>query len=151
MKLTSNHLVQVSGCDNDLLESRRWFIDNKGFVRRSIKQKGKVSAELIHRVIGARIAGRSLRADELMDHIDHNRLNNQRSNLRIVNASESSQNRCTNRPFRGAHWHKRFKTWTATVRCRGVDYWCGSFKTKEEAALAAVTKRKELGFLTNHL
>ena len=55
-----------------------------------------------------------------VDHIDGNRLNNQRSNLRLCN---SSQNKCNRGPrkdnksgYKGVSWHKQNQKWTVRIK-----------------------------------
>lgn len=79
------------------------------------------------------------------DHRNGNRLDNRRSNLRVVNPSGSSQNVAG----RGKSKHRgvyatRSGRWEAKVKFRGKVYRLGLFATEEEAAEAADTKRREL-------
>jgi hypothetical protein len=79
------------------------------------------------------------------DHINGNRLDNRRSNLRIVDASGSSQNvsgRGRSR-FRGVYPTRQGR-WQAKVKFKGKYYCLGSFDTEEEAAAVADAKRREL-------
>lgn len=79
------------------------------------------------------------------DHRNGDRLNNRRSNLRVVNPSGSSQNVAGRgkSKFRGVHPAKSGR-WTARVKYRGKNYMLGTFATEEAAAQAADTKRREL-------
>lgn len=58
----------------------------------------------------------------MVDHVDRNPLNNQRSNLRAVTAKENAQNRSMRSDntsgFRGVVWNKQFSKWMAYC---GVD------------------------------
>jgi hypothetical protein len=79
------------------------------------------------------------------DHINGNRLDNRRSNLRIVDASGSSQN-VSGRGrsgFRGVYPTRQGR-WQAKVKFKGKYYCLGSFDTEEEAAAVADAKRREL-------
>lgn len=79
------------------------------------------------------------------DHINGNKLDNRRSNLRIVDASGSSQN-VSGRgrsPFRGVYPTRQGR-WQAKVKWRGEVYYLGTFTTEEEAAAVAEAKRREL-------
>ena len=79
------------------------------------------------------------------DHINGNRLDNRRSNLRIVDASGSSQNvsgRGRSR-FRGVYPVKGGR-WSAQVKFHGVIHRLGVYATEEEAAVVADAKRREL-------
>jgi hypothetical protein len=79
------------------------------------------------------------------DHINGNRLDDRRSNLRIVDASGSSQNvsgRGRSR-FRGVY-PSRNGRWNAKVKFQGQYHCLGTFDTEEEAAAVADAKRREL-------
>ena len=74
---------------------------------------------------------------QVVDHINHDTLNNQRCNLRLATHSESNANRRMPRGrsrYRGV-WvqGKRFH---ASIRVRGVRYHLGSYRGKVEAARA---------------
>lgn len=77
------------------------------------------------------------------DHIDGNRLNNRRSNLRIVTESVHMQNRANT----GGSQHRGVSRCTSTGRWRagcnvaGVWTWFGTHDTEEEAAEAAAKAR----------
>ncbi|NEC17915.1 HNH endonuclease [Streptomyces parvus] len=119
------------------LGSRRVSIGSHGYAQIFVDQK----VTLAHRwVLGLR------RGDGLIgDHINGNRLDNRRSNLRIVDASGSSQNvsgRGHSR-FRGVH-PTRAGNWSARVKFQGKTHFCGTFTTEEDAAAAAEAKRCEL-------
>lgn len=59
-----------------------WHVDNRGYVGRTIKQK----RELMHRILLSPPQGM------VVDHIDGNKLNNRRSNLRVIKPSHNQQN-----------------------------------------------------------
>lgn len=74
-----------------------------------------------------------------VDHIDRNRLNYRKINLRPCT---ESQNKC-NRVFKpgisgyiGVDWCKPMKKWRARLKRCGMEFLGGYFDTKEEAALA---------------
>lgn len=100
----------------------------------------------------------------VVDHIDHNPLNNQKNNLRICTRKQNSQNRSplkreTSSKYIGVKWAKRnhkhklrfgeLKTychgyWVARVKADKKEYHLGYFKDEKEAALAYNQKAKEL-------
>jgi hypothetical protein len=83
----------------------------------------------------------------IADHVDHDGLNNQRSNLR---EATSQQNRFNSRPgpgssrFKGVHWAKQNQRWNARIHTRGVIYGLGSYENEIDAALAYDTAAREL-------
>lgn len=76
----------------------------------------------------------------LVDHEDHNGLNNQRYNIRLCNYSQNQQNR---RPrvrgsskYIGVSWNKQKGKWQAQAYFEGKDYFLGLFDIEEDAARA---------------
>jgi hypothetical protein len=141
----------ASARDLDLLSGAEWHAKDKNgdcYYRKydHTENKKSVRVTMLHRVIGARIAGRPITSDELVDHINGDTLNNTRGNLRIVDRFGNMQNRVSGSPYRGTTWHKCGR-WQASVGKNGRTYYLGLFETREAAALAAKAKREELGFL----
>ncbi len=84
----------------------------------------------------------------VIDHKDHNGLNNQKSNLRVCSQAENTQNRSARKGltsrYLGVHLHKmNWRSKTGETIYTGVTKWqaslggryLGLFKTEEEAAL----------------
>lgn len=81
---------------------------------------------------------------KVIDHIDHDGLNNQRRNLRAVSVRENNLNKRglpsnNSSGISGVSWHKASQKWSAHSRLegRGMIH-LGLFKTKEQAAMAVV-------------
>lgn len=103
----------------------------KGFTKGSQHTRKLVS---MHRLIVGAQPG------QLVDHIDMDGLNNQRSNLRIVdyvkNARHRSMLRNNSSGFRGVTFVRGRERWVSRIGVGGTHVFLGYFKTKEEAALA---------------
>lgn len=116
--LTGKHgagkFAMVDDEDYELLIQQNW----QGFSPRdgvyyahgnSSRKDGKKTLRM-HRVIMGLKSG----DEKVVDHIDHNGLNNQKSNLRICSNSENSRNRRVNKgkniPFKGMTLHTTRKT-----------------------------------------
>ena len=79
------------------------------------------------------------------DHINRNRLDNRRANLRAVDHAANSQNigaRGGTSEHRGVFWVKRTKKWRATAMVRRKLHVLGDFADEAEAANAAWEFRK---------
>ena len=77
----------------------------------------------------------------LVDHINHNGLDNRKANLRAVTKWQNAQNRRKTRrkttsKYKGVSWNKRDKRWVAELRANDVCMNLGSFKNEVEAAVA---------------
>jgi len=75
-----------------------------------------------------------------VDHIDHNGLNNQKSNIRICTASENNKN-CTKRinktsKYIGVSWHKTTKKWQVKSKYKGKVVFGGLYANEDDAGLA---------------
>ena len=84
----------------------------------------------------------------VVDHINHNGLDNRKENLRTVTRAKNHQNR---RPlvggtssYKGVCWHKRDKKWISQIKSAGKKVWIGAFSCEHQAALAYNKKALEL-------
>lgn len=84
----------------------------------------------------------------VVDHIDHNGLNNMKSNIRLVSNTQNQYNRKQNRngtsKYKGVCLASRNKKYLAQIRFEGKTYYIGSFENEIEAAKAYDKKAKEL-------
>jgi hypothetical protein len=140
--------------DQDLIDPR-WTVTGSNLkkklfhARRTIRHPNpppRQKCEFAHRIVMERMLGRKLQWREYVDHINHDQLDNRRTNLRVVDSSGNGQNRKPY-PTRGTTFHKQLGKWQAQTQLRGKSYYIGIFNTREQAAEAAENKRKELNFL----
>jgi hypothetical protein len=75
-----------------------------------------------------------------VDHINGNKLDNRKKNLRLCNQSQNTANsskRKTNKAgYKGVSWNKRYKKWEAYLTKDYKHVFLGYHDTKEKAALA---------------
>ncbi len=79
------------------------------------------------------IMGKTEDTKHIIDHIDRDKLNNTRENLRFATTSQNNQNIIRNKDrqiYRGISWNKTTKKW----RARSSDVWLGTFENPEDAA-----------------
>lgn len=78
--------------------------------------------------------------DMVVDHINHNPLDNRKSNLRICTVSQNGMNakiRNDNTSgVTGVGWDKKYNKWYARIAIKGERILLGYFNTKEEAVKA---------------
>lgn len=84
----------------------------------------------------------------LIDHIDHNTLNNLRSNLRICTKAENMRNRPgpqrnSTSGYRGVYWHKAAGKWMAKIKMNGRNIYLGLFHDKENAKQAYIAANRK--------
>jgi hypothetical protein len=97
---------------------------------------------LLHRVILDAPPGLEV------DHINGDKLDNRKDNLRLVNHAHNQQNRHglnkRNRSgFRGVSWHSRDRRWQADLRANGRTVSLGYFDTVEAANTAVKESRRK--------
>lgn len=78
---------------------------------------------------------------QLVDHINHNGLDNRKANLRLATAAQNARNRqkCKSKKtskYKGVCWHKRDKKWTGRILVNSKSIALGYFEDEKEAARA---------------
>jgi len=147
--------------------SQGWFCKNKGKYVALVDDEDFDNLNqwkwCVHKDINNFYAVRTVRADgkrtttqmqwEIMnrksiDHIDHDGLNNQKSNLRFCTNSENMMNRRKQKNtlsiYKGVTFHKRNNKWMAQIRINGKIIHLGYFDVETEAAKAYNAKAIEL-------
>jgi len=132
IELTQSKYAFVSDEDYDRLSEFSWFIDSRnGYACRNITvsyRPAKQRKVFMHReVLCLPIITEKNR---YVDHIDGNRLNNQRNNLRVATTKDNAGNRfnSTNSSgYKGVTWNKRSKKWNAQIKKDGKSINLGYF------------------------
>ena len=132
---TSNTSAQILIDDEDayILDKHSWHL-NHGYLT-----NGSMIA--LHRMIMKPPKGM------VVDHINGNRLDNRKSNLRVTDYSINSLNTTKSRgktQYRGVHKLKHRNLFSARIQVKGKRICLGFYKTAEEASRAYITKQKEL-------
>jgi len=101
-----------------------------------------------HRIIWEWCHGVCLTADDEIDHIDGDRMNNRIENLRKATRAQNQWNAKVRKDntsgFKGVSWHKRQKAWAANISINGKVKFLGAFNTPEEAHAVYTARAKEL-------
>ena len=88
------------------------------------------------------------------DHINGNRLDNRRKNLRHCTSSENNKNRFKGRTNTsgalGVSWSNARQKWIAQICFEKKAIYLGGFKKKEDAILARKIKAEKLSNFYNH-
>jgi hypothetical protein len=128
----------VDAADAEAIGAYHWSMHGKGYVARTIQVGGKRLAVRMHRQLLGLTHGDGVH----VDHVNGDKLDNRRVNLRVCTNAENHQNR-HERPYRGATWDAEAKRWRARVRLDWRLHHLGRFATREEAAAVAAAFRRE--------
>src|SRR3990167_4034233 len=128
--------------DVEKVKSAKWHI-NTGYAARNIKKSnGKRGIEFLHHFLIP--CEKSLE----IDHIDRNRLNNQKANLRTCTRSQNKMNtqkyKNNTSGIKGVCWDKRAQKWNAQIQKEKKHFYLGYFDLKEDARNAYIEASKEL-------
>lgn len=130
--LTKGKSTIVDDVDYDFLMQWKWWYGGKYAVR--THQDMPV---LLHRIVAER-AGINPR--HKIDHINRDRLDNRRHNLRAATKSQNGTNRGPNKNntsgFKGVCWDKCNRLWETKIQVEGRYHKIGRYPTKTEAAKA---------------
>lgn len=139
--LTQGKFTIVDDDVYDYLMQWKWTFSG-GYAYRLKTIKGKSKKIWLHREINATPTGK------YTDHIDGNRLNNTRSNLRVCTYAENNKNAKTRKDnksgYRGVHWEKGCRKWRAVINNNGKRITIGMFDDVVAAAIAYNEYAKKL-------
>lgn len=149
ISLTQNQFALVDDEDFDKLNQYKWYAKlGRGtnfYAYRNVRVNGKYTLIAMHQEI---MGTHGNKLKKIIDHIDHDTLNNQKSNLRICDSSSNQWNykipSNNTSSYKGVHFHKKTKKYMARVSMRKKDYYLGLFETAIEAAKAYNAKALEL-------
>lgn len=148
IKLTQNKYALVDNEDYEPLSKYSWYIvksfNNIYACRHTIKSDIVVKRchVLMHRQI-LKVTGKYN-----VDHINHNSLDNRKSNLRVCTHAQNSRNSRKNinntSGYKGVYWSTVGNSWMAYIKYNYKLFNLGYFKDKKEAARSYDKKAKEL-------
>ena len=129
----SGGTVIIDASDFDLVRRYSWYIDNTGYAKMNFtKDSGKKTTLHLHKMLCPDY--------KLVDHINRDRLDNRRCNLREVTSAQSlmntSKHRDVSSKYKGVCWDKSRLKWKAVIQVYGCKFELGRFDTEDEAALA---------------
>jgi len=148
IKLTQGRFAIVDDEDYEIFSSFNWYTSSSGYaIRMSLKSEHKSNKRktiILHRIIVKCPEGKEV------DHINGDRLDNRRTNLRVCSHQQNTRN--VRMPFTNTTGYKgvtsnnscKVNPWAAKIWCNERLIYLGGYPTKEEAALAYNKKAKEL-------
>ncbi len=139
--LTQGAVTKVDDDDYEWLKRFRW----------RVHRSNKRTSYAVRYINGKTIAMQNELLSPLpgivVDHINHNGLDNRRANLRLCmqadNVLNSRPRRNSSSKYKGVSWHKGARKWQARIARRGVRYFLGYFHNQLEAAFAYDDKARE--------
>lgn len=147
IKLTQDKVALVDDEDYDELMKYKWCAvkGRDGRTYYATHRCKDSNLDLIHRFILRPNIG------ELIDHEDHNGLNNQRYNIHACDHKHNSQNQVparkrnnTSSVYKGVAYDRNRDNWSANLMYKGIRYRLGRFNSEINAHLVYENKIKEL-------
>lgn len=106
--------------DVEKISKYKWRVNDNGYVVTDIDKNTKLR---LHRFL------MNPSEDMVVDHINHNRLDNRKQNLRLCTQGENLRNK----KVKGVAFDERRNKWYARIMINRKNLHLGSFDTKEEA------------------
>jgi hypothetical protein len=150
--LTRGLVAIVDDEDYERLCEFKWHANSEGYAVRAVRNEERKQIRIrMHRLV----LGIPIDDPREVDHINGNRSDNRKGNLRICQRFENQANRKAQRNnssgFKGVYWVKRSKKWTAQITSNGKSHSLGYFYTAEAAHWAYKKAADELhGNFANH-
>ena len=120
------------------------------YATRTIRRNGRVCHRQMHRIIT------NAPKEMMVDHINHDGLDNRKVNLRLATPQQNAWNRrclrrCNGSKYMGVSWDKQNRKWRGRLFVDGKSRFLGYFEDEKDAAIAfdraAKEHRGEFAFL----
>jgi len=146
IRLSPTKVTIIDDEDFELIKDFKWCFDGRyAYRRQHIRMEGRkqISQKIyLHKLLNQTPKGFDT------DHINMDKLDNRKSNLRSSTRSGNEANKpkkagCSSQ-YKGVCWFKLRKKWKAEIRCNGKGNHIGLFDSETEAALAYNEKALEI-------
>jgi hypothetical protein len=134
--------AQVDEADFAVLSERKWKLHKDGYAYRTERQNGRYVNVYMHRAI------LGITDKRRVDHINRDKLDNRRENLRAATQSQNLHN--SGKPkhnrsgHKGVYWMNKRNRWCAQIRVDGHHYHLGVHATLDDALAAYEAGRRRL-------
>ena len=129
--ITKNKYVIVDDEDFEYLNQWKWHLSDSGYAVRGINKNNKKFR--MHREINKTPEGLDT------DHINGNKLDNRKSNLRTVTRSQNKMNvgkpKTNSSGIKGVSWHKACEKWRADIKVNQKQISLGCYSLLQKAIL----------------
>ena len=134
IKLPKGSVAIVDDEDYAELSKNKWYVGSCGYATRNIKVGMRQKRIQMHHTIMPPAEG------FYVDHINGDRLDNRRCNLRLVNPRQSRMNsglrRTSRSGYKGVTLIRKNGSWQAQIKAPDKNIYLGVYKTAEDAARA---------------
>ena len=131
IQLSKGRIAIVDDEDHAAVVSSKWYVWNGYAIRHLGLINGVKKSQKMHRMIMGEPSGLEI------DHINGNKLDNRRSNLRACTRQQNKLNRgpyANNKSgMKGVSWHAQTSKWRATIRFNNKITHLGLFNSKDAA------------------
>jgi hypothetical protein len=145
IKTNKQEEIFVDDEDYDWLSKHTWWYLSNGYAQTNIKHNNKWKTKLMHRLIMG-VTDRWT----LVDHINNNKIDNRRSNLRVCNQSENLRNRGLQKNntsgIKGLSYCKQYNSWKATINSNKQytkSFSCNIYPDAKERAIQWLKENRE--------
>ena len=138
LKTKTGIVFQIDESDLPLLEQYpHWYGDSDGYIRVAVEENEKGyrgDRKLLHRLVTR------CPPDKIVDHINHNKTDCRRVNLRVCSRAQNNQNiKKTNKPnhtskYKGVRWHQGDQKWEARIQINRKQIFLGQYTSEILAA-----------------
>lgn len=133
IKLTNGGYALISDQDLELVSKYKW---GANYINNNVISTTKINGKRLNLSIFIMNPPKGM----IVDHINGDRFNNTRKNLRICTNLQNTRN-CklsvrNSSGYKGVHWHIRHKKWIARITVNYHKINLGDFKNPKEAAQA---------------
>lgn len=140
--VTQGKFALVDEEDFEWLSQWKWTLSGDGYAYRGLYTNGKRSGSItMHRQVNC------TPLDLVTDHINRNKLDNTRANLRSVSKSLNGFNtglsRANSSGHKGVTWNKAKQRWQAQISVRGTYHMLGRFINLPDAVAARIAAELE--------
>ena len=135
INITQGKKVLVDDADYAWLSLTPWYYAGPGYAARDFTRNKEKISVYMHRLL------LNVTDDKEVDHIDGNRLNNTRANLRICSRAENASNikkrDNASSKYKGVYWDNSRQQYRVSVNSITYgEYYVGAFYSEDEAGLA---------------
>ena len=138
IELTQGQFAIVDDDDFYELSKYKWHaVYSKPLDSYYAKRRYKEDDGYIHEFMHRNILGLKKGDKRIVDHINHETLDNRKENIRICTSSQNNWNtrkrKDNSTGLKGVSWNKRRQKYESLIMINKKHMWLGYFETKEEA------------------